>query len=93
LLVGFGFTRGGRRYLSILIAGLLITSSVTMMACGKSSSSSSTSTVVADCSTAGVDEVCDDALSLTPGTYQWKVVGSDGKGGTLESKIRTYTVE
>jgi hypothetical protein len=94
LLVGFGFTRGGRRYFSILMALLLITSSVSIMACGKSSNSSSTTgTVLLECTDAGIDEVCDEALNLAPGTYSWKVVGSDGKGGTTESHVRTFTVE
>jgi hypothetical protein len=93
LLAGFGFTRGGRRYMSIMLAALLITSSVTVMACGKKSSSSTTRTVNLTCADASSSDVCQDSLYLAPGTYSWKVVGSDGKGGTTESHVRTFTVE
>jgi hypothetical protein len=79
--------------MSILLAMLLITSSLTVMACGKKSKTSTNTTTLATCADAAIDEVCEESLGLAPGTYSWKVVGSDGKGGTLESNIRTFTVQ
>jgi hypothetical protein len=64
-----------------------------MIACGKSSNTSSDGTVFLECADASTDEVCDEAFNLAPGTYSWKVVGTDGNGGTTESKVRTFTVE
>ena len=91
LAFGFGFTRGGRRMMMLLLASLALAGAVTLAACGSGSSGSGSSTIRA-CSSATAAEACRDQLTLSPGSYQWKVVADDGRGGTAESGIRSLTV-
>ncbi|MDH4183783.1 MAG: choice-of-anchor D domain-containing protein, partial [Nitrospinota bacterium] len=72
LLIGFGFTRGGRKTLLVLLAAISLTSSAALIACGASSGSSNGVTV-ASCSAAGADARCAENLGLAAGAYQWKV--------------------
>jgi hypothetical protein len=32
-------------------------------------------------------------LTVTPGTYYWKVVALDGKGGESASAVRSYSTQ
>ncbi|MBF0169793.1 MAG: hypothetical protein HQK87_01665, partial [Nitrospinae bacterium] len=91
LLLGFGFTRPGRRALMIGLAVLLLGGSGALVACGASSSGSSSGSTGGgttggetrtDCATADDDEVCYDGLNLAPGSYGWKVIGEDDAGLT-----------
>ncbi|MDH5511007.1 MAG: hypothetical protein OEZ32_11735, partial [Nitrospinota bacterium] len=92
LLIGFGFTRGGRRTMLVAIAALSLTGSAALIACGASSDSSSGVTVKA-CSAADAESLCRENLSLAPGAYQWKVIADDGRDGQLESEVRSFVVE
>ncbi|MDH5677552.1 MAG: right-handed parallel beta-helix repeat-containing protein [Nitrospinota bacterium] len=93
LLVGFGFTRGGRRVMLVMLAAMALTSSAALIACGTSGDGSSGVTVKA-CSAAETDSICRENLGLASGDYQWKVIADDGReGGQTESEIRAFTVK
>ena len=95
LLVGFGFTRGGRRKALVFIAALALAGSATLMACGKSSgdSASSSGVLVADCLEAEPGTICRSDFTLAPGEYKWKVFADDGRGGQAESDTRDFIVK
>ncbi|MDH4182816.1 MAG: hypothetical protein OEV92_01215 [Nitrospinota bacterium] len=92
LLVGFGFTHGGRRRLLVAIAALALTGSGALIACGAGGSGGN-GVLVTACSAATPDALCREKLNLAPGDYQWKVAADDGRGGQIESEARSFTVK
>jgi len=93
LLLGFGFTRGGRRTLLVMIAAMTLAGSTALIACGAGGGGSDNDGVTAgSCASAGADSLCRDMLNLSPGNYQWKVLADDSRGGQIESETRIFTV-
>ncbi|MDH4183763.1 MAG: right-handed parallel beta-helix repeat-containing protein [Nitrospinota bacterium] len=93
LMVGFGFTRGGRRRLLVALAALALAGSGALIACGAGGGSGNDGVLVSACSQAGMDSVCREKFNLAPGDYQWKVSAEDGRGGQIESEARSLTVQ
>ncbi|MDH4182895.1 MAG: CSLREA domain-containing protein [Nitrospinota bacterium] len=93
LLIGFGFTHGGRRRLLVVIAAVALTGSASLIACGAGGGSGNDGVLVSACSKAGADSVCREKFNLAPGDYQWKVSAEDGRGGQIESEARAFTVK
>ena len=93
LLIGFGFTHGGRRRLVIFLAAFALTGSASLIACGASGGTSGDGVLVSACTEAGPDSLCREKFNLAPGDYQWKVTGEDGRGGLIESEARSFTVK
>jgi len=93
LMVGFGFTRGGRRRLLVALAALAFAGSGALIACGAGGGSGNDGVLVSACSQAGADSVCREKFNLAPGDYQWKVSAEDGRGGQIESEARSLTVQ
>ena len=91
LLIGFGFTSGGRRRLALIIAMLALSGSMTIIACGRGSDRQVSSRFT--CPGSAVDELCMDEMSLPQGRFQWKVVADDGHGGVIESEVRNLSVK
>ncbi|MDH5636938.1 MAG: right-handed parallel beta-helix repeat-containing protein, partial [Nitrospinota bacterium] len=94
LLIGFGFTRGGRRAMLVTLATLALTSSAALIACGASGSGdNSVGVTVSACSKADAESLCRENFTLAAGHYQWKVVADDGRdGGLTESEVRIFIV-
>jgi hypothetical protein len=85
-LVSFGGLKGGRRFMALLIVGLLISGTV-VTACGKKSK---TNTVTQTSSA----EVSYTATGLNPGAlYFWKVEAHDPNGGAGMSDTRTFRTQ
>ncbi|MDH4183185.1 MAG: CSLREA domain-containing protein [Nitrospinota bacterium] len=93
LLIGFGFTHGGRRRIVVLIAALVLTSSAVFVACGAGGGSGNNGVTVTACADAAADALCREKFNLAPGDYQWKVLADDGRGGQADSESRAFTVK
>ena len=86
LLLGFTFigTARGRKFM-LLIAVTAILTGTTLVGCGSGSISTSP---------AGSAEVSQQVSGLkTAATYYWKVIASDGNGGTAESDVYSFTTK
>ncbi|VAX25157.1 hypothetical protein MNBD_NITROSPINAE03-1183 [hydrothermal vent metagenome] len=91
-LLGGGMrTRGGRAF---MLALFFITAGFTAVACSGSSDSSSSDsgTVAESCDSVEEGQQCQQVTGLTSNTtYHWKLVASDGAGGTTDSDTWSFT--
>ncbi len=81
-----------------MLALFFVTAGFAAAACSSSDSGSSDTapsgeeTVAESCDSVEEGRQCREATGLEPNTtYYWKVVASDGAGGSLESEIRSFT--